>query len=221
VLPKKLENLKEEAIATNKEFAELVGIPQSTAITCVKPSGTVSQLVDSASGIHARHSEFYIRRVRNDNKDPITAFLKDAGIPWEEDVTKPHDTTIFSFPMKSPDGAVTRDELTSMDHLELWLAYQRYWCEHKPSVTVYVKENDWPIVGAWVWEHFDEVSGISFLPWDGGNYRQAPYTEVSKEEYEAALAKMPTTIDWESFMESTDNVEGAQMLSCSAGVCEL
>ena len=217
----RLEALREQAIITNKEFAETLGIPQSAAITCVKPSGTVSQLVDSASGIHARHSQYYIRRVRNDNKDPITDFLKAQGIPAEADVMKPLDTTIFSFPMKAPDGCITRDELDSFTHLELWLAYQRHWCEHKPSVTVYVKEADWPEVGAWVWKHFDEISGISFLPWDGGTYRQAPYEEIDADTYNTLVTSMPKTIDWESFIETTDNVEGAQQLACVAGVCEI
>ena len=217
----RLEALREQAIITNKEFAETLGIPQSAAITCVKPSGTVSQLVDSASGIHARHSQYYIRRVRNDNKDPITDFLKAQGIPAEADVMKPLDTTIFSFPMKAPDGCITRDELDSFTHLELWLAYQRHWCEHKPSVTVYVKEEDWPEVGAWVWKHFDEISGISFLPWDGGTYRQAPYEEIDADTYNTLVTSMPKTIDWESFIETTDNVEGAQQLACVAGVCEI
>ena len=220
-LSSRLESLRDLAIATNKEFADALGIPQSTAVTCVKPSGTVSQLVDSASGIHARHSDYYIRRVRNDNKDPITEFLKGQGVPSEADVMKPHDTTIFSFPMKSPEGCVTRDELDSFTHLKLWLTYQRHWCEHKPSITVYVKEHDWPAVGAWVWEHFDEISGISFLPWDGGTYKQAPYEEIDATLYNELKAKMPTTIDWESFIENTDNVEGAQQLACSSGVCEI
>ena len=220
-LSSRLEMLRETAVTSNKEFAETLGIPQSAAITCVKPSGTVSQLVDSASGIHARHSQYYIRRVRNDNKDPITQFLKEQGVPAEVDVMKPLDTTIFSFPMKAPDGCITRDELDSFTHLKLWLAYQRHWCEHKPSVTVYVKEEDWPSVGAWVWEHFNEISGISFLPWDGGTYKQAPYEEINQSEYENMKAKMPSTIDWDSFTETTDNVEGAQQLACVAGVCEI
>jgi ribonucleoside-diphosphate reductase alpha chain len=217
----RLEALREQAVVTNKEFAETLGIPQSAAITCVKPSGTVSQLVDSASGIHARHSQYYIRRVRNDNKDPITDFLKAQGIPAEADVMKPLDTTIFSFPMKAPDGCITRDELDSFTHLELWLAYQRHWCEHKPSVTVYVKEEDWPAAGAWVWKHFDEISGISFLPWDGGTYRQAPYEEIDADTYNTLVTSMPKTIDWESFLETTDNVEGAQQLACVSGVCDI
>jgi len=220
-LSSRLDKLRESSVVTNKEFADELGIPQSAAITCVKPSGTVSQLVDSASGIHARHSEFYIRRVRNDNKDPITQFLKDQGIPNEADVMKPHDTTVFSFPMKAPDGCVTRDDLDSFTHLKLWLTYQRHWCEHKPSVTVYVKEADWPEVGAWVWKNFDEISGISFLPWDGGSYKQAPYEEIDAATYEKLKAEMPATIDWESFVEYDDNVEGAQQLACVAGVCEI
>lgn len=220
-LSSRLDSLRELSVVTNKEFADELGIPQSAAITCVKPSGTVSQLVDSASGIHARHSEYYIRRVRNDNKDPITQFLKEQGIPNEADVMKPHDTTVFSFPMKAPEGCVTRDELDSFTHLKLWLTYQRHWCEHKPSVTVYVKEQDWPEVGAWVWKNFDEISGISFLPWDGGSYKQAPYEEIDAAAYDKLKAAMPATIDWESFVEYDDNVEGAQQLACVAGVCEI
>ncbi|CAB4161193.1 RTPR, ribonucleoside-triphosphate reductase, adenosylcobalamin-dependent [uncultured Caudovirales phage] len=220
-LSSRLDAMRELSVVTNKEFADELGIPQSAAITCVKPSGTVSQLVDSASGIHARHSEFYIRRVRNDNKDPITQFLKDQGIPNEADVMKPHDTTVFSFPMKAPEGCITRDELDSFTHLKLWLTYQRHWCEHKPSVTVYVKEADWPEVGAWVWKNFDEISGISFLPWDGGSYKQAPYEEITEDMYGLLMTGMPKTIDWESFVEYDDNVEGAQQLACVAGVCEI
>jgi len=220
-LSSRLESLRDVAVVTNKEFAELLNIPQSTAVTCVKPSGTVSQLVDSASGIHARHSQYYIRRVRNDIKDPITKFLQDQGVPNEPDFMKPHDTVVFSFPMKAPDNCITRDELDSFTHLKLWLTYQRHWCEHKPSVTVYVKEEDWPEVGAWVWKHFDEISGISFLPWDGGSYKQAPYEEITKEQYEQLLPSVPATVDWDSFLEQDDNVEGAQQLACVAGVCEI
>jgi ribonucleoside-diphosphate reductase alpha chain len=220
-LSSRLEALRDLAVVTNKELADALGIPQSAAITCVKPSGTVSQLVDSASGIHARHSDYYIRRVRNDNKDPITAFLQGQGVPSEADVMKPYDTTIFSFPMKAPDGCVTRDELDSFTHLKLWLTYQRHWCEHKPSVTVYVKEKDWPSVGAWVWEHFDEISGISFLPWDGGSYKQAPYEEITEDMYDLLKTGMPKSVDWDTFIEYTDNVEGAQQLACVSGVCEI
>lgn len=220
-LPRLLERLRSAAVETNAMFADAVGINASTAITCVKPSGTVSQLVDSASGIHARHAPFYIRRVRNDNKDPITQFLKDKGIPHEPDVTKPDATTVFSFPMAAPKGAITRTMLDSITHLELWLLYQRHWCEHKPSVTVYVEEPDWPKVGAWVWEHFDELSGVSFLPFDGGNYRQSPYQDMTEQEYEAMLKLMPGPINWNEFKEVDDNVEGAQTLACTAGHCEL
>jgi ribonucleoside-diphosphate reductase alpha chain len=220
-LSSRLESLRDIAVQTNKELSYALQIPQSAAITCVKPSGTVSQLVDSASGIHARHSQYYIRRVRNDNKDPITDFLKSSGVPAEADVMKPADTTVFSFPMKAPEGCITRDELDSFTHLKLWLAYQRHWCEHKPSITVYVKEQDWPSVGAWVWEHFDEMSGVSFLPWDGGSYKQAPYEEIDKATYESLTSNMPKTINWEAFIETSDNVEGAQQLACVSGVCEI
>lgn len=220
-LPGILEVLKQHAVETNKIWAEKLGVPQSTAVTCVKPSGTVSQLTDSASGIHARHDKFYIRRVRSDNKDPITQHLLKAGIPAEPDVTKLESTTVFSFPIKAPEGARVRDDISAIDHLELWLLYQRHWCEHKPSVTISVKEDEWLEVGAWVYKHFDEVSGISFLPFDGGSYRQAPYESISETDYQQALAKMPKTIDWTTLFELQDNVEGVQTLACSAGNCEI
>jgi len=216
-----LSGLRTEAVVTNQEFADLLGIPVSAAITCVKPSGTVSQLVDSASGIHTRHDPYYIRRVRGDNKDPLTKHLIAAGVPHEPDVTKPDSTTVFSFPKKAPEGALVRSDLTAIQHLKLWLAFQRHWCEHKPSVTISVMEHEWPGVGAWVWEHFDEISGVSFLPYDGGTYRQAPYETVEKAVYEQALSTMPQSIDWDSFVEHDDNVEGAQTLACVAGVCEI
>jgi ribonucleoside-diphosphate reductase alpha chain len=217
----KLEALREITVDVNKEFAEAVGIPQSAAITCVKPSGTVSQLVDCASGIHTRHSPYYIRRVRGDMKDPLTSFLINAGIPAEPCVMKPESTVVFSFPKKAPDGARVREDLTAIEHLDIWLMYQRHWCHHKPSVTISVKEHEWMDVGAWVWKNFDEVSGVSFLPHDGGSYRQAPYEECSKEDYEALLAKMPKDIKWDDLVEQEDNVEGAQMLACTAGQCEI
>lgn len=216
-----LTSLRQVAEETNKEVADNIGINCSAAITCVKPSGTVSQLVDSASGIHARHSAYYIRRVRNDVKDPITKFMKDSGVPWEPDAMKPNDTVVFSFPMKAPKGTTLRDDLDAISHLELWLAYQRHWCDHKPSVTIYVKEDEWVKVSAWVWEHFDEVSGVSFLPYDGGTYRQAPYEEINKQEYEEMKARMPVNIRWEDFSETDDNVQGAQTLACTGGVCEI
>jgi ribonucleoside-diphosphate reductase alpha chain len=221
-LENQLTNLKQEAINTNKEWADKLGIPVSAAITCVKPSGTVSQLVDSASGIHPRHSEYYIRTVRGDNKDPLTKFMAAQGIPAEPDVMKPASTTVFSFPVKSPDGAITRANLTAIEQLELWLTYQRYWCEHKPSITVNVREGEWMEVGAWVYKHFDEVSGISFLPYSDHTYQQAPYQEVDKETYEKALAVMPEKIDWSqlSEFEKKDNTVSSQTFAC-VGNCEI
>jgi len=222
-LAQTLEHLKNVAVATNAEWAERLGIPASAAITCVKPSGTVSQLVDSASGIHARHSAYYIRTVRGDNKDPLTQFMKEQGIPAEPDVMKPETTTVFSFPMKSPDGAVTRNDMTALEQLDLWLTYQRHWCEHKPSVTVTVRDHEWLEVGAWVYKHFDEVSGISFLPHSDHTYQQAPYQECSKEAYEAALAMMPAKIDWArlSEYEFEDTSKGTSTFACVGGTCEI
>jgi ribonucleoside-diphosphate reductase alpha chain len=215
-------DLKNEAIETNKEWADKLGIPQSAAITCVKPSGTVSQLVDSASGIHPRHSEYYIRTVRGDNKDPLTKFMVDMGIPSEPDVMKPNTTTVFSFPVKSPEGCTTRANLTAIEQLELWLTYQRYWCEHKPSITVNVREHEWLEVGAWVYAHFDEVSGISFLPYSDHTYQQAPYQEIDMIAYEKALALMPKKIDWSrlSEFEKKDNTVSSQTFAC-VGSCEI
>ena len=219
-----LEDLKNEAVATNKEFAEKLNIPQSAAITCVKPSGTVSQLVDSASGIHARHNPYYIRTVRADNKDPLCAFMKDAGFPNEADVMKPQHTTVFSFPMQSPKNAVFRQDMTAKEQLELWQKYQKHWCEHKPSVTISVKEHEWMEVGNWVWDNFDSISGISFLPFSEHTYRQAPYQDCTKEEYEEAVKAMPKNVDWSqlSKYEEQDFTAGAQELACAAdGGCEV
>jgi len=218
---KKLEILKHVAVESNKETADALGINLSAAITCVKPSGTVSQLVDSASGIHPRHSLYYIRRVRGDKKDPLTQFMINQGVPYEDCVMRPESTVVFSFPQKAPEGATLRDDLTAIDHLDVWLMYQRHWCEHKPSVTISVKEDEWMDVGAWVWRHFDEVSGVSFLPYDGGTYRQAPYEECTKQQYEELLAVVPKAIDWDTLVEIDDNVKGAQELACSAGSCEI
>jgi ribonucleoside-diphosphate reductase alpha chain len=218
---KHLESMRDEAVRVNAQLATTLGIPQSAAITCVKPSGTVSQLVDSASGIHTRHSPYYIRRVRGDKKDPLTQFLINSGVPAEDCVMRPDSTTVFSFPKKSPQGARIREDLTAMQHLDVWLQYQRHWCEHKPSVTISVKEHEWMDVGAWVWKNFDEVSGVSFLPYDGGTYRQAPYEECTKEQYDELVSKMPTSIDWAALVEVDDNVEGAQTLACVAGHCEI
>lgn len=221
VLTRWLENLRDIARKTNEEFSKQLGITPSVAITCVKPSGTVSQLVDSASGIHSRHSPYYIRRIRMDKKDPIYFFLKEQGVPVEDEVFRPESTAVFSFPVKAPDGAVTRNELSAIEQLELWLIYQRYWCEHKPSVTITVKDEEWPEVGSWVWKHFDEVSGISFLPHSNHTYQQAPYEEITQEQYEELLNKMPTNLDWSSFIEEDDNTEGSQTLACTGGSCEL
>lgn len=218
---KNLEQLRQVAVDTNLQYSNTLGIPQSAAITCVKPSGTVSQLVDSASGIHTRHSDYYIRRVRGDKKDPLSLFMIVNGVPAEDCVMRPESTTVFSFPQKAPHGARTREDLTAMQHLDLWMQYQRHWCEHKPSVTISVKEHEWMDVGAWVWRNFDEISGISFLPWDGGTYRQAPYEECDKAQYDALAAIVPTSIDWDNLSETDDNVEGAQTLACVAGHCEI
>ncbi len=215
--------LKEVAVEANKKIAEALGIPQSTAITCVKPSGTVSQLVDSASGIHARHNDYYIRTVRGDNKDPLTQFMKESGIPSEPDVMKPDSTTVFSFPMKSPTGAITRTEMTAIQQLEYWLMFQRHWCEHKPSVTISVKEDEWMEVGAWVYKNFDEVSGISFLPFSDHTYAQAPYQDIDEARYYALLHEMPESIDWSKLadFEKEDTTSGSKELACTADACEM
>ena len=220
-LPKRLEELKNVAVYTNATMASALGIPASAAITCVKPEGTVSQLTGTASGIHPQHSAYFIRRVRSDNKDPLTQFLKSQGFPSEPCVMKPESTTIFSFPMKVEKGAKLREDLTAIEHLDLWLTFQRHWCEHKPSVTISVNESEWPKVGAWTWEHFDEITGVSYLPMDGGTYRQAPYESIDEGAYNEFLAQMPTSIDWEAMTENTDNVEGSQTLACTAGGCEI
>jgi len=222
-IDKLLEGLKDVAVNTNKSMAELLGIAQSAAITCVKPSGTVSQLVDSASGIHARHNPFYVRTVRGDNKDPLTQFMISQGIPSEPDVMKPDSTTVFSFPMKSPSSAICRTDTTAIEQLELWLKYQQHWCEHKPSVTISVKEDEWMDVGAWVYENFDEVSGISFLPFSEHTYKQAPYQDITEEEYIELKERMPKAIDWNALQEfeKEDTTSGGRELACTAGVCEI
>jgi ribonucleoside-diphosphate reductase alpha chain len=218
-----LEELREVAVQTNKKYAKMLDIPQSTAITCVKPSGTVSQLVDSASGIHARHSEYYIRTVRGGNTDPLTQFMKDVGIPAEPDLGKPTTTTVFSFPTKSPSGAVTRTEMTAIDQLQYWLVFQRHWCEHKPSVTISVKESEWMEVGAWVYKNFDEVSGISFLPFSEHTYQQAPYQDINEEQYNTFLEKMPNYINWSLLKEyeKEDTTIGSKEFACTADSCEI
>jgi len=222
-LPDFLVSLKKEAIKVNKEWSELLGINQATSITAIKPSGTVSQLVDSASGIHPRHNDYYLRRVRADAKDPIARLMEDEGIPCEPDVMKPDNVKVFTFPMKAPEGALLRDDRTAIEQLELWLMYQRYYCEHKPSVTVSVKEHEWMQVGAWVYEHFDEVSGVSFLPYSDHTYQQAPYEDCTEGVYHETLEKMPKSVDWSliSEYEMEDNTKGNKTLACTGAVCEL
>jgi ribonucleoside-diphosphate reductase alpha chain len=222
-LDKTLEHLKWIAVETNKLWAEKLGIPVSAAITCNKPSGTVSQLCDSASGIHARHSEYYIRRVRGDMKDPLTQFMVDQGIPSEPDVFKPDQTMVFSFPQKAPDKAVVTSDMSAIDQLEMWLAYQRSWCEHKPSVTINVRSSEWFSVGAFVYKNFDEMSGVSFLPYSEHTYQQAPYEEVGKSDYKKLLSVMPDNIDWAKLKEyeAEDTTIGSQTLACSGGSCEI
>ncbi len=220
-LPKRLEKLRDVAVNVNAEFASAVGINQSVAVTAIKPEGTVSQLCSTASGIHPQHSKYYIRRVRADNKDPLTQFMIQAGFVAEPCVMKPDSTTVFSFPVKVADGALLREDLSAIKHLKLWLLFQRHYCEHKPSVTISVKEDEWMEVGAWVYEHFDEVTGVSFLPMDGGTYKQAPYEECTEEQYNQLRLLVPDSVDWENFKEYDDNVEGAQTLSCTAGGCEI
>ena len=218
-----LEELRDITIATNAEWSKKMGIPQSTAVTCVKPSGTVSQLVDAASGIHARHNPHYIRTVRSDKKDPLSQLMVDLGFPVEDDVMRPDHTIVFSFPMKTGEGSVYRNDMTALEQLELWLTYQKHWCEHKPSVTISVKEDEWFSVGAWVYENFDYMSGVSFLPFSDHIYKQAPYQDCNEEEYNDLVDKMPKNADWSklSEYESTDQTEGAQLLACVAGVCEI
>jgi ribonucleoside-triphosphate reductase (thioredoxin) len=219
-----LEEMREIAVETNRRIAEEIGIPVSAAITCVKPSGTVSQLVDAASGIHARHNDYFIRTVRGDNKDPLTQFLIESGVHNERDMMKPDSTTVFSFPMKSPDGAVTRTQMTAIEQLELWKTYALHWCEHKPSVTITVKEHEWMEVGAWVYENFDVASGVSFLPHSDHTYQQAPYQDIDVDEYnEWMQTYKDVKIDWEKLtdFEKEDNTSGSRELACTAGICEV
>ena len=218
-----LERLREYAREINTEEAASINIPASAAITCVKPSGTVSQLVGVSSGMHPWHSEYYVRTVRADNKDPLTELMKAYEVPNEPDFMKPDSTTVFSFPVKAPEGAIIRNDLTAIDHLNIWLVYQRAWCEHKPSITVSVRDDEWMAVGAWVYEHFDEVSGISFLPYSDHTYKQAPYQECSEVEYLELLAKMPSGINWSdlAFYEKEDMTSGSQTFACSADNCEV
>jgi len=222
-LEKTLEHLRGICVSTNAEWADRLGIPVAAAITCVKPSGTVSQLVDSASGIHARHSPYYIRTVRGDNKDPLTQFMTDQGIPSEPCVMKPDQTTVFSFPVKSPTKAVVTEDMTAIEQLETWLMYQRHWCEHKPSVTINVRKDEWFEVGAFVYKYFDEMSGVSFLPYNEHTYQQAPYQEVDKDQYKDLLSAMPSAIAWSELAnyEKEDNTVSMQTMACTGDVCEM
>jgi ribonucleoside-triphosphate reductase len=222
-LEKLLTDLKTQAIVQNKVTAKSIGINESVAITCVKPSGTVSQLVDAASGIHARHNPYYIRTVRADVKDPLCVFMQDKGFPCEPDLMKPEHTMVFSFPMKTPKKAVFRTDMTAIEQLDLWLKYQRFWCEHKPSITVSVKEDEWMEVGSWVWKHFDEVSGVSFLPFSDHTYKQAPYQDCTEEEYKELLKALPKDVDWAELgdYEQEDNTAGTQTFACSGNSCEV
>lgn len=220
-LPNRLEKFKQHAINVNKEWAEKLGINQSVSVTTVKPSGTISSLVLCSSGIHPGFDYYYIRRVRADNKDPLTEFLKLQGVPSEPDVTKPNDTTIFSFPMKLSKDSVIRDNVNAQEQLELYLIYQKHWTEHKPSITIYVKEDEWPRIGGFIYDNFDEISGVSFLPFDGGNYKQAPYESITKEEYEKLEKEMIKDINWDLLVEYDDNVEGVQTLACHGNICEI
>jgi len=222
-LPAVLIDFKNMAIRTNKEFAEKLGINQSVAVTCVKPSGTVSQLTDAASGIHARHNPYYVRTVRGDKKDPLTRMMVDQGFPVEDDVMNPSHTSVFSFPHKVDNGAVFRTDISAIKQLELWKIYQDNWCEHKPSVTISVRENEWLEVGAWVYKNFNYMSGVSFLPFSEHTYKQAPYQDCTKQEYEILLERMPKIVEWDKLAkyEQTDMTIGSQELACAAGFCEV
>jgi ribonucleoside-triphosphate reductase len=218
-----LSDLREEVISVNRTLSKNIGVEQSVATTCVKPSGTVSQLVDAASGIHARHNPYYIRTVRADNKDPLCTFMKEKGFPHEACVMKPDNVTVFSFPIKAPENSVFRMDLSAEEQLDLWLKYQYHWCEHKPSVTISVKEEEWVGVGAWVWNHLDSISGISFLPFSDHTYRQAPYQDCTKEEYEEMVSKLPNEIIWSELAnyEVEDQTSGTQTFACSGDSCEV
>lgn len=218
-----LRELRVVAVDTNGLFADLFGINRSAAITCVKPSGTVSQLADCSSGIHARHAPYYIRRVRVNDSDPLSKFMAQIGVPHEKAIYEPN-TTIFSFPIKAPEVAAFKSDRTAVEQLKMWLIYQEEWCEHKPSITVTVKENEWPTVGGWVWDHFDKISGVAFLPDSDSDhvYQQTPYEKIDKETYTKLAAAMPEAINWKglSQFESDDRTQGSQTLACSGTTCE-
>ena len=223
LLATNLETLKNRAVAMNEGWSANLGIKQSVAVTCVKPSGTVSQLVDSASGIHTRHSDYYIRTVRADKKDPIAQLMVDQGVYHEDDITKPEHTLVFYFPIKSPKGSLTRKDLTALEHLEIWKTYQNHWCEHKPSATISIKEHEWLDVGSWVWNNFDDISGVSFLPYADHSYQQAPYQEITAEEYKEWQKKTTNKINWDLIKEyeKEDMTENTKELACTAGACEI
>jgi ribonucleoside-triphosphate reductase (thioredoxin) len=215
-----LEELKQHAITTNKTLADGLGIAQSVSITTVKPSGTVSQLVDSASGIHPRYSSYYLRTVRADKKDPLAQFLRTEGVPVEDDVTKPGTTDVFTFPVESPGGSLTRHQVSALDQLEHYKIFKKHWCEHNPSITVYVRENEWLDVGAWVYKNFNEIGGVSFLPFSDHIYKQAPYTEITEKDYDEFCEQMPM-INWNQFKEATDFTTASQEMACIGGTCEV
>tara|TARA_R110002124_G_scaffold19176_5_gene77259 strand:+ start:1366 stop:3291 length:1926 start_codon:yes stop_codon:yes gene_type:complete len=223
LLATNLETLKNRAVAINEGWSANLGIKQSVAVTCVKPSGTVSQLVDSASGIHTRHSDYYIRTVRADKKDPIAQLMVDQGVYHEDDITKPEHTLVFYFPIKSPKGSLTRKDLTALEHLEIWKTYQNHWCEHKPSATISIKEHEWLDVGSWVWNNFDDISGVSFLPYADHSYQQAPYQEITAKEYKEWQKKTTNKINWDLIKEyeKEDMTENTKELACTAGACEI
>lgn len=225
VLADWLEEIKDVCIATNREWADSLGINRSTAITCVKPSGTVSQLVNSASGIHTRYARYYIRRVTLDTKDPVCQMLKDSGFPGKPASSQHDRSWLFEFPMKSPDTCLTRHDLSALEQLELWMVYQEHWCEHKPSCTIYVKDSEWMDVGAWVYRNFDKISGLSFLPSIDGETIYAgvtPYEEIDEQTYEQLKAVLPK-IDWSLLLkyETTDETTSSRELACTAQSCEI
>lgn len=218
--PALLETLRDHAIKVNKQWAAMLDIPQSAAITTVKPSGTVSQLVNSASGIHPRYASTYVRRVRADKKDPLARFMRKVGFPVEDCVLKPEHTDVFMFPQVAPSGAVLRNDMTAIEQLEHYLLFKKYWCEHNPSITVYVREHEWLDVGAWVYKNFHDIGGVSFLPHSDHSYRQAPYTECTAEDIKELLTKLPK-VTWTEFRETEDTTTGTQELACVSGVCEI
>lgn len=222
-LAERLTKLRELAVSVNDIEAEKLGIERSVAVTTVKPSGTVSQLTGVSSGIHPWYSEYYIRSVRADNKDPLTQFLKDFGVPNEPDVMKPEATTVFSFPIAAPKGATVTKDLSAIDHLEMWKIYRTHWTEHNPSVTINVAEDEWLEVGAWVFKNFDHIGGVSFLPASEHSYKQAPYQEITQKEYEDLVSAMPKNIPWESLplYELEDTTTGSQELACTGNACDV